>query len=176
MDVNTFLSFLSFLKDSKFIFGLFLFCLILILLPDSFLITLGLQKTVNQYRGYLGLACILTFIFGIFAIYPLIQKCINSRRKRKKILKRIDSLSREEQEILNECIKKKSTNHRAPCRRLSSNISCGKRNSFTCSYRTYNGTIFYNSRLCLGAFKEFKGFKIVVKLINSLKFNINKLT
>lgn len=106
MDVNTFLSFLSFLKDSKFIFGLFLFCLILILLPDSFLITLGLQKTVNQYRGYLGLACILTFIFGIFAIYPLIQKCINSRRKRKKILKRIDSLSREEQEILNECIKK----------------------------------------------------------------------
>ncbi|HHT9911387.1 TPA: super-infection exclusion protein B [Legionella pneumophila] len=96
---------ISILKETRTLFAIFLFCLILVLLPNVILESLGLLYIVNLYRGFLSLIVIFTLIVLLIEQYPKASNYLKEKRKFKNILKRLDYLSVEEKNIIKYCLK-----------------------------------------------------------------------
>lgn len=108
-------NFFQFLKElflsPKLLISIFLFCLVCLLLPEYYQNKLGLKEIIDQHRIYFGLLLLFSFILLVVEITIwLVPKCSNEykKRKQKKIFfNRLRSLSKEEKNILEECLAKK---------------------------------------------------------------------
>lgn len=63
---------------SRYLFGVCLFCSILIFSPKSWLATLGLYHILEQYRGWVGFVGFAVFI--IWLVKFLFQLCVHIRK------------------------------------------------------------------------------------------------
>nr|HAT1990619.1 hypothetical protein [Legionella pneumophila] len=120
------LSLLKVIKTPRITFGIFLFCFILILLPPNLLVKLGMLDTVNQYRGLVGITALLTFIIWLMQIFPYIAHYITNKKEINIRLRRLESLSDGEKELLKECIANNQQSIVRPITDSAANSLCQK--------------------------------------------------
>lgn len=114
------------LKTPRITFGIFVFCLVLILLSPHWLVKLGMLNTVNLYRGLIGITGLLTFIIWLMQIFPYIVRYITNKKEIYIKLKRLGSLSNGEKDLLNECIKNNQQSTVRPITDSAANSLCQK--------------------------------------------------
>jgi hypothetical protein len=93
--------------QSKYIFGMFLFCVTLILAPQNWLKILGVDTLPTELKRLAGLIAIATFCILITRLILFMTKKYYCRCQKKAAIAKLLTLSKKEKEYLEYCIKEK---------------------------------------------------------------------
>jgi len=88
----------------RFLFGVFLLGLLLLVLPAAVMDLLGVTALRNQMRPWIGIVTLAAFAFWLVQLWPVVSGCWQRRHVRKAVLKRLDSLSDDERLLLAYCL------------------------------------------------------------------------
>ena len=85
---------------ARYLFGVWLLGVLVLGLPEAATSFLGLYTFRTSYRGYVGFAVLLAFVFWLIALYPWFEAWRGGRR----VLQNLNHLSTEEKEIFAICL------------------------------------------------------------------------
>jgi len=88
----------------RFLFGIFLLGLLLLVLPAAITNVLGVTELRGQIRPWVGIATLAAFAFWSVQLWPRLSGWCQRRQARRAVLKSLDSLSAEESLILAYCL------------------------------------------------------------------------
>ena len=91
-------------QTPRVLMGIFLFCLLSVLIPITFLEKVGLLEIRNDYLALLWVLLFLSLSLlishGLFNLFPLIKNAIVKKINRRKIINYLHNLRPEEKDIL----------------------------------------------------------------------------
>ena len=87
-----------------FLFGIVVCCFLLISLPDVITKWAGIQKVVDSARGWLFIVGTVSAVFALLQLAPPILMNVRAFRRQRAAVRRLDTLSQEELELLTYCL------------------------------------------------------------------------
>lgn len=114
------------LKSPKLQLGVFILSIIALSLPKAQLIQLGILNIVNHYRAVFGISALIAFVLIFLELIEGLWICYKSSQRHKKILKRLNSLSKGERDILMTCLNNRSQSFSGSVNSTSARALCQK--------------------------------------------------
>lgn len=88
----------------RFLFGIFLVGLLLVVLPGAAANVLGVTALRDQIRPWIAIATLAAFAFWLVQLWPIASGWWQRRQHQKAIIARLDSLSEDERALLAYCL------------------------------------------------------------------------
>ena len=90
----------------RFLFGIFLVCMLLLGLPAAATDVLGVTALRSEIRPWIGIGALAAFSFWVVQLWPIVGKWWHRRRRQKAVIAQLDSLSDDERILLAYCIER----------------------------------------------------------------------
>jgi hypothetical protein len=90
----------------RYLFGLLMFGFLLLWLPDKQANFLGIKIFRDEFRGWIGVGTLGAMCFWFVALLPILNERNEAKKERASILERLNSLNREEHQIISYCLRR----------------------------------------------------------------------